>query len=65
MSAQSPGQWQDYFWIAVGGQIPFIPLIFLMAGFWNPRKSRREEAEHEAWITSELAARVHDRREPA
>lgn len=48
-------QWQDYFWIAVAGEIVFIPLMFLMAGFWDPRKARREEEAHEALVAEELA----------
>ncbi len=41
-AADSPKQWQHYFWVAVGGEIVFIPLIFLMAGYWStaPRASR-------------------------
>jgi len=33
----------------------FIPLIFVMAGFWDPRKAKRKEEEHEAWVDAELA----------
>ncbi len=51
----SPKQWQRYFWIAVGGEVVFIPLIFVMAGFWDPRKARAKEQEHEAWVEAELA----------
>ena len=51
----SPGQWRDYFWIAVGGEIAFIPLVFVMAGYWDPRRARRYEREHEAWLEAELA----------
>jgi hypothetical protein len=51
----SPRQWQHYFWIAVGGQIVFIPLIFLMAGYWSPRRAREKEREHEAMVDAELA----------
>jgi MFS family permease len=51
----SPGQWQNYFWIAVGGQIVFIPLIFLMAGFWSPKRAREHEREHEQLVDAELA----------
>ncbi len=53
-AADSPKQWQHYFWIAVGGEVVFIPLIFVMAGFWDPRKARRQEREHEAWVQAEL-----------
>ncbi|SHG01331.1 Sugar phosphate permease [Jatrophihabitans endophyticus] len=52
---KSPTQWQHYFWVAVGGQLVFIPLIFLLAGPWSPRAARRAEAEHEARIQRELA----------
>jgi MFS family permease len=54
-AADSPKQWQHYFWIAVGGEVVFIPLIFVMAGFWDPRKAKRKEQEHEAWVQAELA----------
>lgn len=53
--ADSPRQWQNYLWVAVGGQLVFIPLIFLMAGFWDPRKARRHQRQHEAWVSAELA----------
>jgi hypothetical protein len=52
---ESPKQWRNYFWIAVGGEIVFIPLIFLLAGFWSPRRARQEEQEHEAMVERELA----------
>lgn len=54
-AADSPHQWQHYFWIALGGQILFVPLIFVMAGYWNPRRARRAAEEHEALVDAELA----------
>jgi len=54
-AADSPGQWQTYFWIAVGGELVFIPLIFLMAGPWRPSTARRLEQEHRAIVDAELA----------
>ncbi|MGF7238568.1 MAG: MFS transporter [Frankia sp.] len=51
----SPRQWQSYFWIAVGGEVVFIPLIFLMAGAWRPSSARRGERDHEAMVDAELA----------
>jgi hypothetical protein len=54
-ATDSPKQWQHYFWIAVGGEVVFIPLIFVMAGFWDPRKAKQKEQEHEAWVQAELA----------
>ena len=50
----SRSQWQHYFWIAVGGEVVFIPLIFLMAGAWRPRTARRQEEEHDQLVAAEL-----------
>jgi MFS family permease len=55
-AAREPKQWQKYFVIAIAGEVIFVPLIFLMAGFWDPRKAKRAEEEHEARIAVELAA---------
>jgi ACS family D-galactonate transporter-like MFS transporter len=54
-AADSPTQWKHYFWIGALGQLLFIPLVFVMAGFWDPRKARREQEAHEVWLTEELA----------
>jgi len=51
----SPKQWQKYFWIGVGGEVLFIPLIFIMAGFWDPGKAKKQEQAHEALVDAELA----------
>ena len=32
----------------------FIPLILLMAGYWDPRSAKRAEQEHEARVTEEM-----------
>ncbi len=54
-AADSPKQWEHYFWVAVGGEIIFIPLIFLMAGYWSTRRAKQAEEEHEQMVESELA----------
>ncbi|HEY5334920.1 MAG TPA: hypothetical protein VIJ71_02730, partial [Mycobacteriales bacterium] len=54
-AADSPAQWRNYFWVAIGGEIVFLPLVFLMAGFWDPRKAKEAEDEHHAMVTAELA----------
>jgi hypothetical protein len=33
----------------------FIPFIFLMVGFWSPRKAKKHQDEHEAMVEAELA----------
>ncbi|BBH18651.1 hypothetical protein Back2_29380 [Nocardioides baekrokdamisoli] len=52
----SPGQWQTYFWWALIGQIIFLPMVFFMAGFWDPRRARKAAAEHHAAVQAQLAA---------
>jgi hypothetical protein len=53
-AADSPKQWRNYYWIAVGGEVVFIPLIFLLTGAWSPSAARRKEEEHEAMVAKEL-----------
>ncbi|MGI9185721.1 MAG: MFS transporter [Solirubrobacteraceae bacterium] len=50
----SPKQWRTFFFVGVAGEIVFIPLILLMAGFWDPRAAKRAEAEHDAWLETEM-----------
>jgi len=52
---RSVGQWQRYFWVAVAGQVVFLPLIFVMAGEWDPRRAREREAAHRRQVEAELA----------
>lgn len=54
-AADSPDQWRTYFLIGAAGQVVFIPLVFLMAGFWDPKKAKRAEEEHAAMIEAEMA----------
>jgi ACS family D-galactonate transporter-like MFS transporter len=53
-ATESPEQWRTYFFVGVGGEVVFIPLILLMAGYWDPRKAKRAEEEHEAMVAAEL-----------
>jgi ACS family D-galactonate transporter-like MFS transporter len=53
-AADSPKQWRTFFFVGVGGEVVFIPLILLMAGFWDPRAARRAELEHDVWLEQEL-----------
>ncbi|HET9073189.1 MAG TPA: MFS transporter [Solirubrobacteraceae bacterium] len=52
---RSPKQWRTFFLIGAAGELVFIPLILLMAGFWDPRKAKRAEEEHDAWLAAEMA----------
>ncbi len=52
--ASAPHQWQHWLWVCVGGQIFFIPMIFLMAGYWRPRRAREELERRESALLSGL-----------
>lgn len=41
------GQWQHWFWIAFGGQIVFLPLLFFLTGRWSPARAREDERAHQ------------------
>jgi MFS family permease len=51
----TPSQWRHWWWVCVGGEIVFIPLIFLMAGRWSPSAARRDVEEHERRVAAEMA----------
>ncbi|HEX5407350.1 MAG TPA: MFS transporter [Pseudonocardiaceae bacterium] len=54
-SRSAPHQWQSWWWICIGGQVVFIPLIFVMRGRWSPKRAKQDLAEHEARVEAELA----------
>jgi MFS transporter, ACS family, D-galactonate transporter len=54
-STRSPKQWRTFFLIGAAGELVFIPLILLMAGYWDPRKAKRAAEEHDAWLNAEMA----------
>ena len=51
---KSPKQWQNWFWVCLGGMVLFIPTIWLNRGRWNPAKAREDEKQHEADVQAEL-----------
>jgi MFS transporter, ACS family, D-galactonate transporter len=54
--AQSPHQWQRWWWICFIAQVVFLPFVFLLKGRWSPKKAKQDEQEHEAMVERELAA---------
>jgi MFS family permease len=50
---KSPRQWQNWFWVCLGGMVLFIPTIWLNRGRWNPAKARADEKQHEAEVEAE------------
>ncbi len=57
---KAPHQWQHWYWVCVGGELVFIPLVFVMAGDWSPRRARQREQEHEAAVQAELEKMLAD-----
>ncbi len=60
-AADGPGQWRDWWWICVGGQVLFLPFVFLMAGRWSPKRAREDAELHQAAVDRELAALTAER----
>src|SRR5689334_18049238 len=54
--ADSPHQWQTWWWVCDAGQLVFLPFIFVMAGRWSPKRAREDEQAHEEMVQRELAA---------
>ncbi|MDF9811105.1 MFS transporter [Streptomyces sp. SPB162] len=51
-----PGQWRTWWWVCVGGQVLFLPFIFVMSGRWSPKKAKEDAEEHRLAVDRELAA---------
>jgi MFS family permease len=54
-AADGPKQWQTWWWVALAGQIVFLPFVFTMRGRWSPRKAREDAEAHEQAVERELA----------
>jgi MFS family permease len=55
-AANNPKDWQTWWWVCVGGEALFIPFIFIMAGFWSPRRARQEIEAHEQYVAQQMSA---------
>ena len=55
-ASSNPKDWQNWWWVCVGGEVIFIPFIFMMAGQWSPRRAREEVEEHERYVAQQLSA---------
>jgi MFS family permease len=55
-AAAAPGQWRNWWWVCVGGEVLFLPFILLMVGRWSPRRAREDAEEHERKVQAELTA---------
>jgi len=56
-----PGQWRTWWWICVGGQVLFLPFVFLMTGRWSPKRAREDAERHQEAVDRELAALAQER----
>jgi MFS family permease len=52
----SPIQWQHWWWVCFGGQLLFIPFIWMLKGRWSPRKAREDAQQHADSVDRQLAA---------
>ncbi|WP_327654152.1 MFS transporter [Streptomyces sp. NBC_00483] len=54
-TADTPGQWQAWWWVCLGGQALFLPFVFVMSGRWRPRDARRDLSDHEEAVARQLS----------
>ncbi|WP_285568088.1 MFS transporter [Streptomyces sp. RTGN2] len=54
-SADNPGKWQTWWWVCLGGQVLFLPFVFVMSGRWRPRDARRDLQLHEEAVARQFA----------
>jgi MFS family permease len=55
-AAVVPGQLRDWLWLCVAGEVIFLPSIFLLTGFWSPRKAREDAEAIECLVQLEADA---------
>jgi MFS family permease len=55
-AAAAPGEWQQWYWICIGGVAVFIATIFVMRGRWSPAAAHADETAHDAAVARELHA---------
>ena len=48
----NPRQWQHWWWVTAGGQLLFLPLVFLMVGPWTPAAGRKRDEEEEQLLAA-------------
>ena len=53
--AESPGQWQAWYWFCASGILVFVLSIFIMRGRWSPAAAKADARAHDALVTREMA----------
>ena len=56
----NPGNWRTWWFVALAGQVLFLPFLFVMAGRWSPKKAREDADEHARLVDLEMAAMASD-----
>ncbi|MFG3104007.1 MFS transporter [Streptomyces sp. NPDC048182] len=54
-SEEGPGQWRDWWLVCMGGQILFLPFVFVMGGRWSPRRAREDAEAHQRAVDLEMS----------
>ena len=52
----APGQWQHWWWVCIGGELVFLPTIFLLIGRWRPSAAKADRERRRKFIESELSS---------
>ncbi len=54
-AAESPGQWQTWYWICTAAILFFVACVFIMRGRWNPAAARADKLAHDQAVAREMA----------
>lgn len=52
--AAAPEQWQRWWYVCVGGEVLFLPTIFLLVGRWRRKSAIQDALEHDRLVTEEF-----------
>ena len=54
--AESPAQWQVWYWVCIAGVALFVATIFTMRGRWSPAAAKADVEAHNRLVANELSA---------
>ena len=53
--AESPGQWQVWYWVCIAGVALFVVTVFTMRGRWSPAAAKADMDAHDRLVSQELS----------
>ena len=54
-AAASPAEWQNWYWVCIGGVLLFVATTFVMRGRWSPAAAKADVDAHDRLVAQQLA----------